>query len=124
MAGLVEIWSEALGTIRLGRVLDMFPDVSDEVSAQKKHAYLIRYEMYCCLPLRKPQDPASVFSFLSLRGQLTKFTTAERFSSAEEAEEEGSLAWHFRGWVPFPPQQPHRQKLSLLFSSCPRSTEI
>lgn len=102
----------------------MFPHVSGEVSEQKKQTYLIRYEMYCCLPLRKPLDPALIFSFLSLLGQLTKFRNTEQFSSAEEMEEEGSLAWHFQGQAPFPPQQSHGQKLPLLFSSSPFSTEI
>lgn len=91
MAGLVETPSEASGSMRLGRVLEVFPDVSDEVSTQKKQAYLIRYEMYCCLPLRKPQDPALVFLFFSLLGQLNKFRIGEQFSSAEEREEGGSL---------------------------------
>ena len=47
MAGLVEIWSEASGSIRLGRVLDVFPDVSDEVKCLHRRNKLTSLDMKC-----------------------------------------------------------------------------
>lgn len=73
----------------------MFPDTSCEVSALKKQAYLIGYEMYCCLALRKPQDPGLVFLSLSLLRQLSKLRIAEVFSSAEKKRGRGKLGMTF-----------------------------
>lgn len=47
MAGLVEIWAEASGSIRLGRVLDVFPDVSDRVKCLHRRKQLISVDMKC-----------------------------------------------------------------------------
>lgn len=95
VAGLVEVWSGASRSVRLGAILGVFPDAGCEVSALKKEVYPIGCERCCCLALGEPPDPGLIFMFLPLLRQLSALRTLrapEGFSLAEEKEEEGGLA--------------------------------
>lgn len=112
------------GTLGQGEFWKCFLIWVTKWSVHTKQAYLIRYEMYCCLPLRKPKDPASVFLIPLSAMTADQIQNCWAFQRSWRSQGRGKLGWHLWGQAPFRPQQSHGQKLLLLFSSSPCSPEI